>query len=516
MLLDIPASIVPDQEIISFRTKRLTYSKLNENASRLAALLKSYGVERGDRVGIISTNRPEMIEMFFATFKLGAIAVPMNYRAKEDEFDYMINNVNVSVLLFEERYGDLLKPIVENSMIRHAICINNKHEIADNYYDLLDEVRVPLLDQVDVDSDETALILFTSGTTNFPKGVMITYGQITNYVMNHLEVADGTDRGSTLISIPAYHVAGATSIFNAIYSGRRLVLMPQFDATEWLDTMEKESVTHAFLVPTMLKQVLDNPNFDSTNLAALESLSYGAAPMPLPVIREAIERLPKTTDFANAFGMTETTSTVTVLGPEDHRLEGTEEEVEIKLNRLTSVGKPLPDVEIMIVDEEGNKLNDPNEVGIVYIRTGKQMKGYWDKKEATEETIVDGWINTGDMGWLDEEGYLFIGGRDSDMIIRGGENISPAEIENVLLEHKEVKDVAVIGVPCLEWGEEVMAVIIPESIDAAPNEEEVMMFCRDRLASFKRPTQIHYVETFPMTSTGKVIKNQLREMFVTQ
>src|SRR5699024_9867644 len=245
------------------------------------------------------------------------------------------------------------------------------------------------------------------------------------------------------------------SICNSIYSGRRLVLMPQFDAAEWLATMENEKVTNAFLVPTMLKQVLDNPKFDGTDLNALENLSYGAAPMPLPVIKEAIERLPKTIDFANGFGMTETTSTVTVLGPEDHKLEGTPEEIEKKIERLASVGKPLPDVDIMIIDEKGHKIEEPEEIGIVYVRTGKQMKGYWEKDDATEETIVDGWINTGDMGWLDEEGYLFLGGRDSDMIIRGGENISPAEIENVLLEHDEINSVAVIGVPSLEWGEDV-------------------------------------------------------------
>lgn len=516
MLLELPSSIVPSQEIVTFRNKRLTYSKLSENASRLANLLKSYGIKAGDRVGIISTNRPELVETFFATFKVGAIAVPINYRARQDEFEYMINDVNVNALLFEERYGSILQPIIERNDFAITICLNDTHQAGRNYYHLLDEVRAPLLDQVDINADDTALILFTSGTTSRPKGVMITHGQLTNYVMNHSGVADGTDKGTSLISIPSYHVAGVTSICNAIYSGRRLVLMPQFEAKEWLETMEREKVTHAFLVPTMLKQVLDHPNFDQTDLTALENLSYGAAPMPLPVIHEAIERFPNSTDFANAFGMTETTSTVTVLSPEDHRLEGTEEEIEQKLKRLTSVGKPLPNVEIMIVDEGGKKIEESGKVGVVYVRTDKQMKGYWEKDDETDETVVDGWIHTGDIGWLDEDGYLYLEGRDSDLIIRGGENISPTEIENILHAHPAVDSVAVIGVPSIEWGEEVMAVIIPKDKNNLPTLDELKDFCRDKLASFKHPTKIEFVESFPMTSTGKVIKNELKDLFITQ
>ncbi|MGM9957583.1 MAG: class I adenylate-forming enzyme family protein, partial [Peribacillus sp.] len=346
------------------------------------------------------------------------------------------------------------------------------------------------------------------------KGVMITYGQLTTYVMGHSEAADGTDRGSTIISVPSYHVAGATSICNAIYTGRRLILLRQFDAGEWLHAVETEKATQAFLVPTMLSWVMGHPDFPSTDLSSLESLSYGAAPMPYPVIRRAIDLFPPSVNFANAFGMTETTSTVCVLNPDDHKLIGTAEEVDKKIRRLSSVGKPLPGVDIKILNDEG-KPAEINKIGHVYVRTGRTMKGYWKRPDASSETLVNGWVNTKDMGWIDEDGYLFLSGRSSDMIIRGGENISPAEIESVFFEHPEVADVAVIGIPSLEWGEEIMAVVIPNNPESPPTTEELILYCQNSLASFKRPTQITFATELPRTSTGKILKRNLREQFIT-
>lgn len=512
MLLNIPGSIVPEQEIITFENSRQNYSQLIQNVGRLAAVFESNGIAKGDRIGLISTNRPEMIEAFFAAFQLGAVIVPINYRAKADELAYMIEDSGVKVLILEHRYADLVAPILNERKINLTICIDQKHEIGSYYKDIISSISKPLTKFVEVEDSDLAILMYTSGTTSRPKGVMITHGQLTSYVMNHTEAADGTPRGSSLVSVPGYHIAGATSIFNSIYGGRRLVLLSQFDAGKWLKLVESEKVTHAFLVPTMLKRLMDHPDFEKVDLSSLENLSYGAAPMPLPVIRRAIEKFPSTTNFANGFGMTETTSTVTVLGPEDHRLEGSPEEIEKKIERLSSVGKPLPGVEIKILDDDGNPVG-VNTVGNIYVRTGRAMKGYWKRPDASKETLVDGWVNTQDRGWLDEDGYLFLEGRSSDLIIRGGENISPAEIENVLLEHPKVDDVAVLGIPSLEWGEEVMAVVVPNELEQPPTFEELTEFCRERLASFKRPTRIEFVRELPRTSTGKVLKRDLREQF---
>lgn len=512
LLLEIASGIVPEQEILTFEDTRQTYSQLMDNAGRLAAVLAESGVGLGDRVGLIATNCPEMVETFFAVFQLGAVIVPINYRAKADELLFMVQDAGIKVLLIEQRYGDLIAPFIGTSGIQSTICIGGTYQGISAYDDLKRNVPQPYEGFADVESSDLAILLYTSGTTSKPKGVMITHGQLTNYVMNHSEVADGTDRGSSVVCIPNYHIAGATSICNSIYNGRRLVLLRQFEAGEWLRSLEKEGANHAFMVPTMLKQVMDHPEFSSTNLDSLENLSYGAAPMPLPVILKAIKLFPSTTNFANAFGMTETTSTVSVLSPEDHKLTGTSEEIEKKIHRLSSVGKPLPGVDIRVLDNE-NKPVEINTVGHVFVRTGRSMKGYWKRPEASKETLVDGWVNTEDMGWLDEDGYLFLGGRSSDMIIRGGENISPAEIEDVFFQHPAVADVAVIGVPSLEWGEEIMAVIVANDLETPPTMEELIAYCREHLASFKRPSKIIFAPALPRTSTGKILKRTLREQF---
>lgn len=515
LLLNIPASIVPEQEILTYSGERHTYSRLLENTGRLAATFASLGIRQGDRVGLISTNRPEMITAIYAAFQLGAIIVPINYRAKAEEFSYMLQDAGISVLLIENRYAGVIESILPETNVVSVICMDGPHSIGMGYEEALQQVEQPLVDFADVEMTDLAILLYTSGTTSKPKGVMITYGQLTTYVMNHSEAADGTPKGASIICAPGYHVAGVTSICNCIYGGRRLILQNQFEAGSWLRAVEEEKATHAFLIPTMLKQVMDHPNFDSTDLGSLESLSYGAAPMPFPIIRRAIDLFPTTTNFANAFGLTETTSTVCVLGPEDHQLTGTPEAIEKKVQRLKSVGCPLPGVEIAILDENGNRLTD-NTVGNVFVRTDRSMKGYWNRPDASSETVQNGWINTKDMGWIDEDGYLFLSGRSSDMIIRAGENISPAEIEDVLHAHPEITDVAVISSPSLEWGEEVMAVIVPADKESPPAAEDLVAYCRNHLASFKCPAIIHFVEELPRTTTGKILKRTLREQFMPQ
>ena len=513
LLLNIPASIVPEQEILTYGEERQSYSNLLENSGCLAAALASRGIRQGDRVGLISTNRPEMITAFYAAFQLGAVIVPINYRAKAEEFLYMLQDAGVSALLIENRYAGVVESILNETNVNAVICMDESHSIGPSYEEAIAQVEQPLVEFADVDMDDLSILLYTSGTTSKPKGVMITYGQITSYVMNHSEAADGTPKGASIICAPSYHVAGVTSICNCIYGGRRLILQNQFEAGNWLRAIEKEKATHAFLIPTMLKQVMDHPDFESTDLSSLESLSYGAAPMPFPIIRRAIELFPPTTHFANAFGLTETTSTVCVLGPEDHQLTGSPEEVDKKIQRLKSVGRPVPGVEIAILGEDGNRML-PNQIGNVFVRTERSMKGYWKRPEASSETVQNGWINTKDMGWIDEDGYLFLSGRSSDMIIRAGENISPAEIEDVLHGHPAVTDVAVISTPSEEWGEEVMAVIVPADKEYPPTVEELVAYSRQYLASFKCPKVIQFVEELPRTTTGKILKRTLREQFV--
>lgn len=516
LLLNITTSIVPDHEAVTFEDRRYSYEKLTERVGRLASALERDGVKPGDRIGVIATNTPEVIEAFFAAFQLGAGVVPINYRAKPDELEFMLCDSEVKTLIVQNRYIESIQSFLQSkdSVVQKTISIGES-PLAHHEYEAYIASAEPMVEFADVEDEDLAILLYTSGTTSRPKGVMMSYGQLTNYVMSHTESADGLPKGASLTCVPSYHVAGATSICNCIYGGRRIVLIRQFEADVWLETIEKEQVTHAFLVPTMLKRIIEHPKFDEVDFSRLQSLSYGAAPMPFPIILQAIEKFPHTVDFANAFGMTETTSTVAVLAPEDHKLIGTKEEIELKIKRLHSVGKPVPGVEVKILNDTGD-IAVASEVGHIYLKTARAMKGYWNRPEASAETVVDGWINTKDMGWLDEDGYLFLTGRNSDMIIRGGENISPQEIENVLLTHPQVLDVAVIGLPSIEWGEEILAIIVPRDITAPPSFDELRANCRSSLSSFKCPAAFEIVEEIPRTSSGKILKRDLRDRFASE
>jgi len=361
-------------------------------------------------------------------------------------------------------------------------------------------------DEAEVDDDDTSILMFTSGTTSLPKGVMLRYGDFSAYVTANVELADGTPRGAALLCAPLYHIAGATNMMTTLWTGRRLVLMSQFEPRAWLDLVEQERITHAFVVPTMMKHLLDQPDLQRRDLSSLQILSYGGAPMPFPVIRRAIERFPKNVGFVNAFGQTETTSTLTLLGPEDHRLEGTPEEIEVRTKRLTSIGRPLPDVEVRVVGDEGGAL-PAGDVGEIHVRTPRAMKGYAGAKDSP--FTADGWLPTRDMGWIDADGYLYVAGRKDDMIIRGGENIAPAEIEAVLVSHPAVEEAAVVGVPDDEWGQRVAAFVVLRP-DASATADELAEFCRQRLASFKKPEVFQFLPELPKNPLGKILRRELR------
>ena len=321
--------------------------------------------------------------------------------------------------------------------------------------------------------------------------------------------ADPEVAETNLLTVPLYHVAGLQAALAAVFGGRTLVIMPQFDPEQWLALAAEHRANRAMLVPTMLKRVMEHPRFAEYDLSALDVITYGAAPMPLTVIREAIAKFPGAR-FINAFGQTETASTITMLPPDDHLLTGTPEEVATKLRRLASIGKPLDDVEVMIVAEDGEPVG-PGEVGEIVARGARMMTGYWQQADATGEALRAGWLYTGDLAWQDADGYIYLAGRARDFIKRGGEMIAPEEVEQTLAEHPGVAEAAVIGVPDLEWGEEVRAVVVRGA--ASATEAELIEFCRERLAGFKRPRSVVFVDALPRNVMGKVLKRDLREEF---
>jgi acyl-CoA synthetase (AMP-forming)/AMP-acid ligase II len=503
--VSIPASMMPDQEILIYGGRRLTYAALSDLVARLCTVFKQIGLKQREVVAALDTNSDLYVASYYAAAKAGLTFLPLNYRAKESELEYMINTAEAKTLLVGDRYMDLVERMRPRIRPQELLGLGEGSKHLPSVREAAGKAD-PDETEAEVDDHDTSILMYTSGTTSLPKGVMLSFHDFTAYVTANVEMADGSERGVALVCVPFYHIAGTAAMMTNVWAGRKLVIMPQFEPRAWLKLIAQEKVTHAFVVPTMMKQLLDEPGFAQTDFSSLQNLAYGGAAMPLTVIRRAIDAFPKQVGFVNAYGQTETTSSLTVLGPDDHRLTGTPEQVELKLKRLNSIGKPLPDVEVKVRDEAGGSL-PPGQVGELCIRTPRIMKGYAGRKD--EMVMAEGWRATGDLGWVDEDGYVFFAGRKDDMIIRGGENIAPAEIETVLMSHPGVDEAAVIGVPSVEWGETVKAFVVPRPgvrLDA----EELSQFCRTRLASFKRPEAFAFLDALPKNPVGKILRKDLR------
>ena len=510
-LLAIACSIVPDRTALVFEGKRFTYEALQDRVNRLSNALSDLGVGRGDRVATIHVNCNQLIETYFAAAKLDAVFVPLNYRSREDELASMLNNAEPGVLFVGGRYADLVRSL-RNRIIPPNYIASLEGRVGGEwlfYEDLIDSSPPDELHFPQGEEDDTSILMFTAGTTWEPKGVMLTHLSFTSYLLSNVTPPDPDSEERNLLSVPLYHIAGMQAVLASIYGGRTLIVMRQFEPVEWMELVQKERADRAMIVPTMLKQLMDHPDFHRYDLSSLKVITYGAAPMPLEVIQRAIQEFPGS-HFINAFGQTETASTITMLSPEDHILEGPPQEMEKKLKRLTSIGKPLEDVEVRIVDEDGRQVSG-GEIGEIVARGPRIMKGYWKQEEATETAIKDGWLYTGDLGYQDEDGYFYLAGRAKDFIKRGGEMISPEEVEMVLLAHPGVSDAAVIAVPDVNWGERVRAVVV-RRVELI-GQEELIEHCHQRLASFKRPESVVFVDELPRNAMGKVLKRVLREEY---
>jgi acyl-CoA synthetase (AMP-forming)/AMP-acid ligase II len=510
--LYIATAICPERNFIVYDEESWSFSQFNERVNRLANALKKLGVQKGDRIGMLSVNCPQYVETYFAVAKIGGIFVPLNFKSKPDELGYLISHAEATILLTGARYFDMLERMRSDLVsIKTYISVDKKQDGALFYDDL---IISSASDEVfgDIDDDDITILMYTAGTTGRPKGVPLRHSSFVSYILNNLEPANPEIEERNLLTVPLYHVAGIQAMLAGAYGGRTLVMMPQFEVKAWLNHVQKHQVTRAMLVPTMLKWVIEDPEFDAYDLSSLGVITYGAAPMPLNVIRKAIAKMPGV-QFINAFGQTETASTITALGPEDHIIEGTDEEKKKKLRRLaSSIGKPLSDVEVKIVDGHGKALPS-NRIGEIYAKGPRMMKGYWGHEEKTAPMITEGgWLKTGDRGWLDEDGYIYLDGRGDDMIIRGGENISPKEVEDVLHSHPKIDEAAVIGLPDPHWGQQAHAVVVIKKGEPVDS-DEIMAYCKIRLAGFKRPASVIFTDALPRNPLGKVLKKELKETY---
>ena len=508
--------IVPDRDATVFEGRRTGYAALDARASALAAGLTAAGVGPGDRVAWMDVNGDRQVQAFFGIARADGVAVPFNYRAGDEELAFVIADSGACVLCVGGQYVEAVSSLLRTQSDRLAsvktlVAVDGEPPEGWISYESLLGHAPESGSEPTRDGDDSAMILYTAGTTGRPKGVMLTHGGLTAYPLENVTPADpDVDEERALLAVPLYHVAGVQVLLSSIYGGRTLVVERQFDAGEWLRLIEQERVTRATVVPTMLKMAMEHPDFDRRDLSSLRILTYGAAPMPEAVITAAIGRFPAVR-FINAFGQTETGATITALPPEDHDLTGSPGDVEKRRRRLGSVGVPVDGVEVRVVDEDGVEVST-GEVGEIVARGPRLMKGYWRREGATAEALRGGWLHTGDLGRVDEDGYVYLSGRARDFIKRGGEMVSPEEVEAVLRGHPSVEDAAVIGVPDPHWGESVRAIVVAargRTVDAA----ELAEHCRTRLASFKKPESVVVVDELPRNALGKVLKRELRERF---
>jgi len=515
--LDLSAMLVPERTAIAFEGKRYSYAQLKERVNRLADSLNRLGLKKGDRAAILEVNCNEYVEACFGVVKAGGIFVPLNFRIRQDELVYLVNKAEPEVLFVGSRYADMVNGVRSQlPSVKHFIVIGGNYEGMEGYDGLIasgspeDEVFAELKDE------DIAVLIFTAGTTGFPKGVPQDHNAYSSYVLSNVDPPDMEAPPETnVLVMPLYHVAGMQALMAGIYGGRSIALMRQFDEKEWFETVQREKATRVMVVPTMLKRIVEYPDFGKYDLSSVRVITYGAAACPYEVLKRTIERFPGRA-LINAFGGTETSSTIAALRAEDQVITGkeTDAEREKKLKRLaTSIGLPLEDVEIQVRDEKEKELPG-GKLGEIVVRGPRIMKGYWKDEERTEKAFTaDGWYRTGDLGYKDDEGYIYLTGRGDDVIVRGGENIGPDEVESVLSTYPKIEEAAVIGVKDEEWGHQVRAIVRLKKGETA-GEQEIIDFCRPHLAGFKRPTSIVLVtEELPKTSTGKVLRRKLREKY---
>jgi len=450
----------------------------------------------------------------------------MNFRLKSQEALYILNQSGAAVLLFEERYTPIFEPILSGfKKVKHYLCtVGEVPHWALDYENLLSDAGIDEPPAVDLDLDDICAICYTSGTTGLPKGSIATHRNImVNFYSTEMgggltdshHYESGLGYPVYLNNVPLYHIAGIIFTYAIMANGGAMVLPDMFAPESFMQIVNREKVSITYLVPTMFHMILEDPGFGKYDLTSLKSIAYGAMPMNDELLKRILKEFPKGISYSDNFGCTECNATSIAKRPEDHDLTGTEEEVSKKLKRLKGVGKPMTfGIETKVVDENGQAVS-PGVVGEIICRGDKVTPGYWQNPEQTAKAIdKDGWFHTGDMGWQDEEGYFYFADRAKDMINRGGENIFPIEVEQVLARHTKVLDVAVYGVPDSIWGNSVAVSVVLRPNETV-SEEELINFCKADLASYKVPSIIEFVEALPRTfEGGKVKRNVLREDFM--
>lgn len=494
-LLTKRAAMTPDREGLVCEDIRRTYKKLNDRANRLANAMKALGVNHGDRVGILALNEPEYFDMYFGLGKIGAILVPVNHRLAGPEIEYILSDCEAKVLVFGKEFAEVVDSIRKDIAAKDLIAISDDPpEWAESYEAVIGEASEEEPEEEGGD-DDTLTILYTSGTTGRPKGAMLTH---TYYFWNSVNLMStlGMDVGeTTLIALPLFHIGALAGPPWIVHGGGKAVLLRTLDPKRFLELIQEEKVNGFGSVPQLLDFLKLVPGFEKYDWSSIRVILVYAAPVPVALIQEYAESGIKVRQL---YGLTEC-NTATVLDGEN------------AIAKVGSCGKPFFHTEVRVVDDNDRDVG-PEVKGEVLLRSPNMMKGYWNRPEETEAALKDGWLHTGDVGRLDEEGFLYIMDRKKDMIISGGENIYPAEIEDSLRHNPKILDVGVIGYPHEKWGEAVMAVVAVKEGETL-TEAELLEWCQGKIGKFKIPKKVVFTDAIPRTPTGKILKRVLRDEY---
>lgn len=504
IMADLPrfyARETPEQIATIFQEHKTTYAELDEYASQIANGLIAEGVPAQGHVACIDVNTDFIFQLSLGCAKSNNVLCMINWRLAGPEIEYIVNNSDAEILFVGERFLDVIEEIKENLPAVRKIIIMSGESTDREEFSAWRNRQDKEDPDLDIAGEDIFLMMYTSGTTGNPKGVLLSNaGFLASSTDDRDDIAwnlwEREDVG--LLSMPMFHIGGMRWTSMSLIAGCTTVILPDFDPVVVMKAIEKYKITKAFLAPAAIQFILQTPGSREIDYSSLGLIHYGGSPIPLELLKEVIEVFQ--CEFVGLYGLTETTAQTAYLPPRDHNVEGHE--------RMRSVGKPLPFIQIRVEDSEGNIL-PPGEIGEICINSPSNMTGYWKLPEATAKTLKDGWLYSGDAGYFSEDGYLYIHDRIKDMIISGGENIYPAEVESAIFGHPALADVAVIGVPDDTWGEAVKAIVVlKEGQSATPG--EIIAWARERIASYKAPKSVDYVDALARNPSGKLLKKDLK------
>jgi fatty-acyl-CoA synthase len=484
-----------------FESRETSYAELDRRASRIACGLVALGQKPQARIGYVGKNSDTYFEVLLGALKANTVVVGVNWRLAGPEVVYVLNDAGCEVLFVGAEFVPLVESVrAECPRLKHVIAVDGRHASWPAFAEWRD-AQIEQDPRLRIARDDDAIQLYTSGTTGHPKGVQLTHG---NYLA-FFEAAQAARWGafdagdSNLVAMPIFHVAGTNMGLTTLAQGAKGIVMKDVNPTEILELVAAHRIKNAFLVPAVIMMLVQHPKLASTDISSLRSMFYGASPIAEDLLKKAQDVF-KGCGFTQLYGLTETVGVATALQPNDHHGK-----------LLRSCGTPYPGVDVQVLGADARPV-PVGDVGEIAIRGGVVMKGYWNKPEATASSIRDGWFYTGDAGYFDADGFLFIHDRVKDMIVSGGEDIYPAEVENAVFGHPAVADVAVIGVPDAKWGEAVKAIVVLKpSTTATP--EDIIAFTRSRIAAYKAPKSVDFVAALPRNPSGKILRRELREPY---